>query len=211
MAEAQLAGRGQQQNGWHAQPGKNLTFSILLNPGFLPISQQFDLNRAISLGVHYALKPILGNALRVKWPNDIYYDDYKLGGILIENILSGEKIKHSVIGIGINVNQNEFPAYVPNATSVKQILQSDYDLRTLLSEICGCIEAYYLKLKAGRFNDIKADYLQILYGLNEWRNFKSNGEVFEGEITAVTPEGLLTVSTKAGNKTFGLKEIEFLK
>ncbi|RYY32891.1 MAG: biotin--[acetyl-CoA-carboxylase] ligase [Sphingobacteriaceae bacterium] len=211
MAEAQLAGRGQQQNGWHAQPGKNLTFSILLNPGFLPITQQFDLNRVISLGVHNALKPILGEALRIKWPNDIYYDDYKLGGILIENILQGEKIKHSIIGIGINVNQDEFPVHVPNPTSVKQILQSDYDLRALLSEICGSIEAYYLKLKAGKVNEIRADYLQILYQLNEWHNFKSKGEVFEGRVIGVTPEGLLIVDTKQGSKTFGLKEIEFLK
>ncbi|WP_240663202.1 biotin--[acetyl-CoA-carboxylase] ligase [Mucilaginibacter limnophilus] len=211
MAEAQYAGRGQQQNGWHAEPGKNLTFSLLLNPVFLSISQQFDLNRAISLGVHYALKPILGEPLSIKWPNDIYYDDYKLGGILIENILSGEKIKHSVIGIGINVNQDEFPPHVPNPVSVKQILHSDYDLRQLLLEICGGIEAYYLKLKAGRTDELRSGYLDILYGLNESRNYKSNDSVFEGTIKNVTPEGLLVVNTLNGDKLFGLKEIEFLK
>ena len=81
MAESQYAGRGQQQNGWHSEPGKNLTFSLLLNPAFLAVTDQFDLTRVVSLGVYDALEPILGNNLKIKWPNDIYYGDKKLGGI----------------------------------------------------------------------------------------------------------------------------------
>ena len=77
MAENQFAGRGQQQNGWHADPGKNLTFSVLLKPHFLDISNQFDLVRVISLGVFDALEPLLGKKLKIKWPNDIYYEDYQ--------------------------------------------------------------------------------------------------------------------------------------
>jgi BirA family biotin operon repressor/biotin-[acetyl-CoA-carboxylase] ligase len=78
MAENQYAGRGQHQNGWHAEPGKNLTFSLLLKPHFLPVIEQFDLIRAVSLGVFDALQPILGDKLKIKWPNDIYYADFKL-------------------------------------------------------------------------------------------------------------------------------------
>src|SRR6201996_2639796 len=125
MAENQYAGRGQQQNTWHAEPGKNLTFSLLLNPIFLPVSQQFDLTRAISISVFDTLRPLLGDALKIKWPNDVYYGDKKLGGMLIENILSGNTIKHAIVGIGLNVNQEKFPETAVNATSVKQILQRD--------------------------------------------------------------------------------------
>ena len=85
MAESQYAGRGQQQNRWHSEPGKNLTFSLLLNPGFLPVTQQFDLTRAISLGIINALEPILSTQLKLEWPNDVNYADSKLGGILIVN------------------------------------------------------------------------------------------------------------------------------
>ena len=130
-----------------AKPGKNLTFSMLLKPSFLPLSQQFDLTRAVSLGIINALEPLLGDKLKIKWPNDIYYADGKLGGMLIENMVQGGQIKNSVIGIGLNINQEDFPLDVPNAVSLKQILHRDYDLKVLLSEICKNIEAAYLNLK----------------------------------------------------------------
>ena len=158
MAESQFAGRGQQNNQWHAEPGKNLTFSILLNPTFLGIANQFDLTRTISLGVYDALQPILGHQFKIKWPNDLYYGDQKLGGMLIENLISGTQIKNAIIGIGINVNQENFPADASNATSIKQILHADYDLRNLLSEICSHIEAWYLNLKAGKIALVRDEY-----------------------------------------------------
>jgi BirA family biotin operon repressor/biotin-[acetyl-CoA-carboxylase] ligase len=210
MAEEQYAGRGQQQNGWHAEPGKNLTFSLLLNPVFLAVSSQFDLNRAISLGVHNALKTILGSQLKIKWPNDIYYADKKLGGILIENVIQGSKLKHAIAGIGININQAEFPPHLPNPTSVKQILHRDYDLRAILAEICSHIEAQYLNLKAGRQDTLRREYVNELYWLNERHNFKSNNSVFEGIIKDVTPTGLLVVQKGEEEVIFDLKEIEFL-
>ena len=129
MAEDQFAGRGQRENVWHAEPGKNLTFSILLKPAFIDAQSQFDVTRAASLGVYDALMPLLGHKLKIKWPNDIYYGSKKLGGMLIENILQGSQIKHSVVGIGLNINQEHFPDNAGNATSVKQILHKDYDLK----------------------------------------------------------------------------------
>jgi len=109
MAENQFAGRGQQQNGWFTEAGKNLTFSLLLKPHFLDIADQFDMVRVISLGVFDALEPLVGKKLKIKWPNDIYYGDHKLGGILIENLIQAGQIRNSIIGIGINVNQERFP------------------------------------------------------------------------------------------------------
>jgi BirA family biotin operon repressor/biotin-[acetyl-CoA-carboxylase] ligase len=210
MAEGQYAGRGQQQNRWHSEAGKNLTFSILLKPGFLPVSQQFDLTRAISLGIMNALEPLLGNKLKIKWPNDIYYADGKLGGILIENIVQGNQIKNSVIGIGLNINQDNFPLDLPNAVSLKQILHMDYDLKLILSEICKNIEAAYLNLKAGRFDSARKAYLERLYWLNEDKMFKANGQVFGGMIKDVKDNGLLVVINGSDASEFNQKEIEFL-
>jgi len=210
MAEGQYAGRGQQQNKWHSEPGKNLTFSLLLKPTFLSLANQFDLTRAISIGVIKALEPLLGGHLKIKWPNDIYYADRKLGGILIENIVQGDQIKNSVIGIGLNINQVNFPGYVPNPVSLKQILHTDYDLHLLLSEICKNIEAAYLNLKAGKLEHIRKAYLERLYWLNVDKSFKANGLAFNGIIKGVKPNGLLLIQTETNEVEYNLKEIEFL-
>lgn len=210
MAESQYAGRGQQLNRWHSQDGKNLTFSILLNPGFLPLGQQFDLTRAVSLGIINALSPFLGDQLKIKWPNDIYFADGKLGGILIENLVQGTKIKNSVIGIGLNINQEKFPLEVPNAVSLKQILLKDYDLKLILSDICKNIEAVYLILKAGHFDVVRKGYLARLYWLNERKLFKAGGQIFEGVIENVREDGVLILNNGSGTSEYTQKEIEFL-
>ncbi len=210
MADSQYAGRGQQQNKWHSEPGKNLTFSLLLKPSFLSVLDQFDLTRAVSLGVVDALKPLLGDEVKIKWPNDIYYADKKLGGMLMENIVQGGNIKNSVIGIGLNVNQESFPVEAANAVSVKQILQRDYDLRFLLSEICQHIEAYYLNLKAGKIDFVRKTYLNRLYWLNEKKRFKAQGDVFEGTITGVRQNGLLVIERGGEEIEYDFKQIEFL-
>lgn len=211
MAEHQFAGRGQQQNGWHAEPGKNLTFSLLLKPHFVPVAEQYDLVRIVSLGVFDAFLPLLGEKLKIKWPNDIYYSDKKLGGILIENMIQGGQIKNAIIGIGININQENFPENLSHAISVKQILHQDYDLKTLISEICRHIEAYYLNLKAGKNAHIRETYLNRLYWLNEKKIFRSKDGEFEGVIKKVKDNGLLVVeNNKHEELEFSLKEIEFL-
>jgi BirA family biotin operon repressor/biotin-[acetyl-CoA-carboxylase] ligase len=211
MAESQYAGRGQQQNRWHSDAGKNLTFSILLKPSFLAISDQFDLTRAISLGVYDALYTLLGKGLKIKWPNDIYYNDMKLGGMLIENAIQGTQIKHSIIGIGLNINQDNFPESVPNAASIKQILQRDYDLRQILSDICSHIEAWYLKLKAGQIDVVRKEYLLRLYWLGEKKRFRSATGDFDGIVKDVLNNGLLVIKNSFETVLiFNFKEIEFL-
>ena len=211
MAENQYAGRGQQQNGWFAEPGKNLTFSILLKPHFLPVTEQFDLIRAVSMGVFDALEPLLGNGLKVKWPNDIYYQDRKLGGMLIENMIQGGQIKSAIIGIGMNINQENFAPGLANPVSLKQILHKDYDLRSILSDICTHIEGWYLKLKAGKINDLRNIYLSRLYWLNEEKTFRTKTGVINGTIKNVCYNGLLVVQNNNGEELeFSLKEIEFV-
>ena len=210
MAEHQYAGRGQQDNKWLSEPGKNLTFSVLLKPSFINVVNQFDLTRAISVGVCDTLRTVLGNGVKIKWPNDIYYNDRKLGGMLIENMVQGERINNSVVGIGLNVNQDSFSEGAGNATSVKQILHKDYDLRLLLSEICSQIEAYYLHLKAGRIYFVRNAYLQRLYWLNEPRRYRAHDAIFTGVIEGVADNGLLQVKRDGTTTSYNLKEIEFL-
>jgi len=211
MADDQFAGRGQQDNTWYAEPGKNLTFSILLKPTFLPIHQQFLLNMAISVAINKALATYIPAGIKIKWPNDIYYFDKKIGGILIENVIAGSAIKTAVIGIGLNVNQQRFNAdLTKRATSLAQILQQDVSLSKLLNEICSYTESWYLQLKAGRYTNLKENYVDRLYQINELAKYKHNGEVFEAEIIDVTDNGLLQMQKDHNLVTFNFKEVEFL-
>nr|WP_262918359.1 biotin--[acetyl-CoA-carboxylase] ligase [Mucilaginibacter straminoryzae] len=210
MAEEQYAGRGQYKNGWFAEKGNNLTISILLKPLFLPLNDQFQLTQVVSIATVKALKQTSGLSYQIKWPNDIYYGEKKLGGILIENSVQGKRINNSVIGIGLNVNQPQFPENLPRAVSLKQILQRDYDLKAVLSEICRHIEAWYLKLKAGKTDEINIAYLDRLLGLNEERRYRSEEETYRGVIKGVDHSGLLEIQTNGIIKKYNLKEVEFL-
>lgn len=210
MADEQFAGRGQISNSWHSQAGKNLTFSILLNPGAQAPEKQFELNKVISLGVYDALKPLLGESLKIKWPNDILVANRKIGGILIENIIQGQRWKHAVIGIGLNVNQTEFPAELNLATSIKNILHTDCDLNQPLADICKAVEVRYLQLKAGKLALLHQDYLKALYKLEEYSTFLVDGELKTGKITGISPIGLLQIELDGQVKEFGFKEITFV-
>ncbi|TKC04917.1 biotin--[acetyl-CoA-carboxylase] ligase [Pedobacter frigoris] len=211
MADNQFAGRGQQENTWHATAGLNLTFSIFFKPAFLPINKQFMLNIAVSIGVRKALQQIVPQGIKVKWPNDIYFGDRKLGGILIENTLSGNCYKSSIVGIGINVNQEEFnPDQVKRATSLCKILQADVNLIDLLGQICGSIEAEYFKLKSGNYTALLTEYLKGLYRFNEEAAYREGLIIFKGRIRDVTETGQLIIEVEGRNKSYNFKEIEFL-
>ncbi|SMC74260.1 BirA family transcriptional regulator, biotin operon repressor / biotin-[acetyl-CoA-carboxylase] ligase [Pedobacter nyackensis] len=211
MADKQFAGRGQQENTWYSEPGMNLTFSIYLSPLFLPITSQFLLNMAVSVGVRDAINDFLGGGLKVKWPNDLYYNDQKLGGILIENILSGSKYKAGIVGIGINVNQLNFdPMLLNRPISMGKILQRDVNLLELLAKICTHIEAQYLRLRSGNFNSLQNSYLSGLYRFKEKASYRRLGEVFEGTIIDVTEQGLLVMLSNGIEKHYNFKEVEFL-
>ena len=211
MADDQYAGRGQQNNIWKAEPGKNLTFSVLLKPTFLPLSQQFLLNMVVSIAINNALSRFLGKGLSIKWPNDIYFLDQKIGGVLIENTIIGNDIKTAIIGIGINVNQQNFAAELTvKAISVFQILQKDVNLMLLLAEICSALESLYLQLRTGKYNNLKQNYVQRLYQFDKKFRYQKDGEVFEGIIKSVTDNGLLEMETSNGDRQFNFKEIVFL-
>ncbi|WP_317196730.1 biotin--[acetyl-CoA-carboxylase] ligase [Hymenobacter piscis] len=210
ITDKQTAGRGQRGNQWEAAPGENLTLSVVWRPAFLPAADQFLLSQAVALAVHDWLTALLGSApaLRVKWPNDIFYGAQKLGGILIENTLSGAKIQHSVVGIGLNVNQQEFG--VPTATSLGGLTGRAYQLGPLAARLLEALERRYLQLRAGRVQELRAAYLSVLYRFGEEHAYEAGGQPLRGRITGVDEAGRLAVATAGQVRYFDLKEIRYV-
>ena len=210
ITDNQTAGRGQRGNQWEATAGQNLTFSLILKPSFLTASEQFWLNIAISLGIYDTLHPLIGNALRIKWPNDIYVDNQKVGGILIENTLHGYGIAWSVVGAGLNVNQTEFGYSTATSLQNQAPLPLGYDLSGLLSRLCETVEQRYLQLRSGQRDVLKINYLQILYRYQEEHTFESEGHYFNGAIIGIDATGRLAISVNGQVRYFGFKEVAFL-
>lgn len=210
MADEQFAGRGQSNQKWLSQAGKNLTFSIYLKPDFLAISQQFKLNQAVTLGITDCLIKLLGNHCKLKWPNDIYFNDDKIGGVLIENKLRGHKISESVIGIGLNVNQTEFDTALKSANSLANILGVDFDLMALLADILLAIETRYFELEAGGTSILDIAFTQRLFRFKQLCQFYDGKQIFWATIVGVGNTGLLILETDAGQQHFNLKEVVLL-
>ncbi len=210
MADHQFAGRGQQSNVWEAEKGKNLTISILFKPIFLSLNQQFYLNKAISLGINDCLRAIIGDDCKIKWPNDIYYKNQKLGGVLIENSSLGQFLKTSIAGIGINVNQKNFGTGTERASSLSKILQQDYQLNDLLRQLCKSIENRYLQLQNNDLNGLDRDYLERLFQLNEVCEYLIGDKIQKGTIKGVTPQGYLLLQTDDELKSLDLKQVKFM-
>ena len=206
----QTAGRGQRGNQWESNSGENLTVSVILKPTFLSATEQFWLNIAVSLGIYDLLQPLVGDSLRIKWPNDIYADDQKLGGILIENTLHGYGIAWSVVGIGLNINQTQF--HYPTATSLQlqAPLPNAYDLTGLLNRLCETLEQRYLQLRSGHRDSLKMGYLQMLYRYQEENLFENEGRYFRGVIVGVDDTGRLAIAEGDQIRYFGFKEVSFV-
>ncbi len=206
----QEQGRGQIGRTWQSEPGKNLTFSIILYPTFLPAKKQFLLNQAIALGISDAISTFLPD-VKVKWPNDIYIGNEKVCGVLIQNILSGTSIQSSIIGIGLNVNQTDFAKDLPNPSSLGLIAKKEFDLLQVLERLCEKIETRYLQLRGGNYDLIEKDYLKYLYRLQEESLFQyPEGEVFSGSIVGVSETGKLKIHHKKGEELFDIREVKFI-
>lgn len=208
ITDHQSKGRGQRGNSWEAEPGLNLTFSILLRPSFLTVAEQFWLTQAISTGLADYWQGKIPNEVKIKWPNDIVIDDKKVTGILIENSLAGNSIQQSVVGIGVNINQETFAN--PKATSLKQLVGHPFDLQLELNTLLEKLEYRYLQLRAGKRDELQQEYLNQLYRIGEKHFFRINGQTVEGMITGIDPIGQLRLVMDEAEKTFGMKEIEFL-
>lgn len=211
LAYEQSKGRGQLSNFWESEPGSNLTFSIVLFPDFLSIKNQFMLSKVVTLGIYDALDKYVTN-LRIKWPNDIYAGDNKLGGILIENSIMNGCIQSSVIGIGININQTLFLSDAPNPVSLKMLTNKHLDIELVFSEILSGIDYYYFLLKNNQEDQINQKFISVLYRLNEKHWFQDQQGRFEGVITGINKIGQLLVQKPDGRVTsYHFKEVEFLQ
>jgi BirA family transcriptional regulator, biotin operon repressor / biotin---[acetyl-CoA-carboxylase] ligase len=201
----QTAGRGQRGNRWETEPGKNLTFSLLLKPAFLAIQKQFYLNIFVSLGIRDYLTEQSRQKVHIKWPNDILINEKKICGILIENQIQGNSLVNSVVGIGLNVNQQLFT--IDTATSLLLITGRTFDLSQSLDALMHFLEIRYLQLRGSKFELLKRDYLDSLFRLHEPHQFSDQHGRFEGIITGIDDIGRLTIQREQLVISYDLKEI----
>ena len=206
----QTQGKGQRGNSWEVEKGKNLTFSLVLKPGFLDLSQQFFLNMMVSNAIRKFLQEYLPE-VKVKWPNDLVVPEKgKIGGILIENLVGSEGWEFSVVGIGLNINQLEFS--IPTACSLPMLTGSQFDLQEVFRLVISQLEMGYRALKKGKTTEIKSEYLRHLFLFGEKSLFRVGEKDFWGEITGISENGSLQLLDEFGIvRSFGLKEISFPK
>ncbi|MDB5263560.1 MAG: biotin--acetyl-CoA-carboxylase ligase [Adhaeribacter sp.] len=208
ITDRQTHGQGQRGNTWEAEPGQNITLSVILKPAFLAVQHQFDLNICVSLAVLDLAGQFLPPNLKLKWPNDLYYGNKKIGGILIQNSLSGQLIQHAVVGIGLNINQLLFA--VPGAQSFAQITGHTYILRDVIQKLLELLEVRYLQLKEGKIAELKPQYLQSLYRYQEKHVYRIKDQLVPGTIVGLDEIGRLGVDLGNHVDYFDFKEIAFI-
>ncbi len=207
----QSAGRGQGQNHWESEPGCNLTFSTLFYPSFIKAVDQFLISKAIALGISDFALNFTGE-ITIKWPNDIYAGSSKISGTLIENILEGNTIKQTVVGIGFNVNQTLFRSDAPNPVSLKQLTNTHYALDEMLEKLQHCLFVRYEQLRENDLPGIEETYHQRLYQRGIYALFRDVGGIFKGKIRKVLKTGSLEIEREDGTSSFyGFKEVRFVK
>lgn len=206
----QTAGKGQIGRSWHSEAGKNMLASWILHHESLDIADVFYLNMAVSLAINDALNACSIKSC-VKWPNDIYVGDKKIAGILIQNVLRNNSVKSSVVGIGLNINQMDFPSQISNPTSMAVISNQNWDRLSVRNLCAKYILSRHQQLLARDFELLKTDYLQNLYLYRNMHRFrKLDGESLDGLITDVLQDGRLVITDeKSISHRFDIKEIAF--
>ncbi|OJV16573.1 MAG: biotin--[acetyl-CoA-carboxylase] ligase [Dyadobacter sp. 50-39] len=211
ITDNQVKGRGQRGTAWNANAGENLTLSVVLTPGFLPIQEQFLISQITALAIRGYLGSYVPDT-RVKWPNDIYMNNRKSCGVLIENSLQGSRFATSIVGIGVNINQSVFENEY--ATSLARETGQTFVLADEFHKLLKSLDAWYVRLRSGSQNDvIRREYLRYLYGYQQDVKFLYNGNITSGSVTDVTKLGKLRVrlANEPEEMDFGLKEIEWVR
>jgi len=206
----QAKGKGQRRNKWVAEPHKNVLMSVLLRPKRISLSKQYFLNIITGLAVIDVLDQLVQTPKYLKWPNDIYIGESKVGGILIESNVKEESPETVVVGIGLNVNQSDIP--VPKATSVLSETHRFHEIENVIEKLLCKIEKWYNKFLGEKFLEIKSRYYQRLMWFNEFHEYRSSAGLFKGKITGTDEYGRLLIETVNGSeRTFNPKEIGFIK
>ncbi len=210
-ADEQTAGKGMGSNSWESEVGKNLTFSLAADMSFLPAERQFLLSEAVPLGIVEVLDKLLPvEKLSIKWPNDIYYGNRKLAGILINSTIKANMMDISIIGIGLNVNQMQFQDWPTNPISLKLITGKDFELQPLLEQLAEHIIIKVEQLKSN-LTTIEQDYLKRLFRYRTWADYEVDGKVLQLLMTGIDPFGRLQlVDEQRTLYTFDIKEIKFV-
>lgn len=207
----QTAGRGQVGNTWESEDGKNLMFSIILYPDFLPANRQFLISQITALSVKETLDEYVDD-VTVKWPNDIYWRDRKICGMLIENDLSGRELYCSVLGIGININQREFLSDAPNPVSLTQITGLEYDREEILNKFRKRLYERYVDLIREKEDDIRKDYRIALYRGSGFHPYRDADGLFEACIKEIEPTGHLVLELHNGElRRYAFKEVSVVQ
>lgn len=209
MSLIQTDGRGQYGRNWYSAPGLHLAMSIILQPKDMTTQELPLLSMKISLAVVRCLQNIEGSVRpRIKWPNDIYADDKKLAGILVENSLSSTKVQHCIIGIGMNVNEVYFPEYIPNAVSLHMLSDKNYSL----DQIATKIQEEVMNIIDEPIENWKPEYNRFIYGLGRQFLFEKNGEVISATVEGVGYDGKLLLQKKDGQRlSYFAHELKWLK
>ena len=216
VASFQTAGRGQKGNTWESEAGKNLLFSILAHPQGIKVQEQFYISEAIALAVSDSVIAAVGaeyaDGVSVKWSNDVYWNDFKMAGILIENTLQGDRILDTVAGVGLDVNQEVFVSDAPNPISLKNITGREFDLDALLNDIVdrfiGYMEAGTTELR----NKTDKLYRERLYRREGYHKFRDENGIFEACIEGIRPDGCLMLQTRNGeHRVYEFKQVQFVQ
>lgn len=207
LTDHQLKGRGQRSALWTAEPKKNLTCSTIIFPN-IPAAKAFYLNIIAALAVRKTLSD-LGLEAKIKWPNDILVDSKKICGILVENVISGANINSSIIGIGLNVNQEIFSDQF-KATSLKLESGNEMELKDIFDQYFGYLDFYLNLLCDSHFNLLLNQYYEHFYRHLENSAFEIDGAITQGKIIGITESGLLQVEIAGTKKAFDIKELKYL-
>lgn len=208
-AWSQTAGKGQQGKSWVAEPGANITLSIVLDCSSLSITQLFELSLAVALAGHDLFSKYAGDETTIKWPNDIYWRDRKAGGILIENIIRGDKWSWAIVGIGMNLNQAHFPEMLKNPVSLKQVTGKEHNTRDLARELCECVERRLGDWMEKGAGFLLNEYNRRLYKRGEPVKLRKDNIVFPCIVKEVNHTGDLAVEG-AMQELFRFGEVQWV-
>ncbi len=210
FALEQTEGKGRRGKVWKSTKEQNIILSIVANTDFLTAKHQFKLIAAVSLGCINFLRKYVKENIKIKWPNDLFYNDTKAGGILIENVFKGKVWQWAVIGIGININQTDFPPDISsNSVSLKQIEGKDFDIILLGKHLRICVLKQIEDLRQIKFEVILNQYNAALYKLNEKVKLKKRNIVFETMVKGVSSQGQL-LTKDFMERSFDFDEVKWM-
>lgn len=211
LTEYQESGRGQRNSRWESASGKNLTFTVILYPRFVHPTKQFQLNQLASLAVRDTVSHFTDQHTLVKWPNDVMLQRRKVCGILIQSALQGMAIQYTLLGIGLNVNQANFPADLSTAISMQLAAQRHFDREQVLYHLCQRLEFYYLMLRRRQDTLLHQSYLDHLYLFQQPAVYqRPGGNTFVGRISGLSPEGKLIIQHGEGSEEFDQKTVSLV-